>query len=120
MITNQQDNKTESNPFFNKVGKPQFSSKDVACQLPLNSKQLDKELEEDAKRKAHNRKQSLQDIKNDVVKNIYKFLLPFILFLLVVWCICCWANSIEIKSGVEWLISTIISVFIGTLIGKFI
>ena len=103
------------------VGKqPFFSSKDIVSQEALNSKKLEKELEDDAKRNEHQRHESLQDIKNDVIKTIYKWLLPFILILMVLWAICCWINALEVKAGIEWLFTTIISLFVGTLIGKFI
>lgn len=121
-MINTSSDTTKENEILNELGQPRFSAKDVTTQNTLKAKQLQKEfeLEADAKQKAHIRKQSLEDIKNEVVKNVYRWLLPFVLVLLIFWVICCVFNSQEVKSGVEWLLSTIISLFVGTLIGKYI
>lgn len=113
-------NTTQEDNLLNELKQPSYSSRYVTNQNTLKSKKLQKEfeLEADAKQKAHNRRQSLEDIKNDVIKSIYKSILPFVLILLVIWAICCAVNSTEIKSGVEWLLSTIMTLFVGALIGK--
>ncbi len=111
---------TKEANILNEFKQPSFSSKDVVNQNTLKSKKLQKEfeLEADAKQKAHNRKQSLEDIKNEAIKNIYRYLVPFIIVLLILWVLCCIFNAYEVKAGVEWLLSTIITLFIGALIGK--
>lgn len=119
-MINQNEIVTDNN-ILNSVGnKPQFSSKCIENKATLNSQKLEKELESEARRNAHKRKESLQDIKNDVVKNIYKYSLQFICVLFIAWVICACMNANEIKSGIEFLLSTIFTLFVGALLGKYI
>lgn len=110
----------QNNDVLSKLEQPRFSSKNVTKKQEIDSLKLENEykLEIDAKQKAHNRTQGLEDVKCWVKKCVYIGFIPFLLILFIIWCVCCYKNLTEIQACVGWLFSTVISLFVGTLIEK--
>lgn len=120
-MSNNETIKTEprstTSVIFNTLPIPEKPSLDIPTNN-LDSKKLQTELTNDAKKNAHKREQIIESAKSYSTAIAIASILPCFILLIIAWFFCCCLNSIEVKAGVELAIKAIITLFIGGLIGK--